>query len=118
LIKKFYYLSGLLSFCIGSILLFKQKEASQIILLGIFTPIFMSFININIIDFISTKFGHQITAGFNAVQFIIKSIFMIGMMYVGIKIMNLNIPIYIGILCLTWLIFHIIEGFYTNSLID
>ena len=85
--------------------------------MGAFIPILVSYFNIKIIDFISLKYDHQITAKFNATQFFIKSIFVISLMFIGIKELELNIPIFISCLCSIWFIFHIMEGFYTNSLI-
>ena len=41
--------------------------------MGAFIPILTSYLNIKIIDFISSKYDHQITAKFNAAQFFIKS---------------------------------------------
>ena len=85
--------------------------------MGAFVPIFTSYLNIKIIDIISSKCDHQITAKFNAAQFLIKSIFVISLMFIGIKELELNIPIFISCLCSIWFIFHVMEGFYTNSLI-
>ena len=85
--------------------------------MGAFIPILVSYLNIKIIDFISFKYDHQITAKFNAAQFFIKSISVISLMFFGIIELELNIPIFIGCLCSVWFIFHVMEGFYTNSLI-
>ena len=59
--------------------------------MGAFIPILASYLNIKIIDFISSKYDHQITAKFNAAQFFIKSIFVISIMFIGIKKLELNI---------------------------
>ena len=61
--------------------------------MGAFIPILASYLNIKIIDFISSKYDHQITAKFNAAQFFIKSIFVVSLMFIGIKELELNIPI-------------------------
>ena len=85
--------------------------------MGAFIPILTSYLNIKIIDFISLKHDHQITAKFNAEQCLIKSIIVISLMFVGVKEFELNMPIFISCLCSIWFIFHVMDGFYTNSLI-
>ena len=47
---------------------------------------------------------------------ITKTIFMIGMCFLGIKILSLKPILYITLLCSTWFIFHISEAFYTQNL--
>ena len=99
-------------------LFYLKKEIYLIIFIGAFIPIITSYLNIKIIDFISTKYDHQITAKFNVAQFFIKSIFIVSLMFFGIKELELNIPIFISCLCTVWFTFHVMEGFYTNSLIE
>ena len=53
--------------------------------MGAFIPILASYLNIKIIDFISSKYDHQITAKFNAAQFFIKSIFVISLMFIFVQ---------------------------------
>lgn len=77
----------------------------------------MSYINIIIIDYITATSGNQMTAMFNAIQFISKTIFMCLMTYLGVVIAELNVAIYVGLLSTTWFTFHVIEAFYTNTLI-
>ena len=117
MIKKIYYLSILTTLSLSAFLFYLKKEIYLIIFIGAFIPILTSYLNIKLIDIISSKYDHQITAKFNAAQFFIKSIFVISLMFIGIKELELNIPIFIGCLCSVWFIFHIMEGFYTNSLI-
>ena len=79
-------------------------------------PSLFSYLNIMIIDFIMKNYGPQKVNGFNMLQFITKTIFMIGMSFFGIKVLNLKPILYITLLCSTWFIFHISEAFYTQNL--
>ena len=116
--KKIYLLFGLLSFVLGQPLLFYNQEMGLTILLGILVPIVMSYINIEVIEHISKTKGHQLTLGFNMIQFISKSIFMIGMTYLGVAVLNLDFRIFIPILRFTWFTFHVLEAFFTQKIIE
>ena len=38
--------------------------------------------------------------------------------FIGVKIIELNFKIFVPTLCFTWFVFHLVEGFYTNNLIN
>ena len=80
------------------------------------TPSLFSYLNIMIIDFIMKNYGPEKVNGFNMLQFITKTIFMIGMSFLGVKMLNLKPSLYVTLLCSTWFIFHILEAFYTQNL--
>ena len=117
MIKKIYSFLTISSFIIGQVLILSNRSGGLIIILGIFLPIMVSYLNIELIKWVHNNYGNQATNYFNIFQFITKSIFMILMSYVGIKIFNLNFKIYIPILCTVWFIFHIIEAFFTQNLL-
>ena len=117
MIKKIYSFLTISSFIIGQVLILSNRSGGLIIILGIFLPIMVSYLNIELIKWVHNNYGNQATNYFNIFQFITKSIFMILMSYVGIKIFNLNFKIYIPILCTVWFIFHIVEAFFTQNLL-
>ena len=77
----------------------------------------MSYLNILVIEKLTIERGNVIAFGYNVFQFIIKTIFLCSLTYVGVKVVELNFKIFIPVLCFTWFVFHIIEGFFTNNLI-
>ena len=114
--KKLYRLSILIIIIIGLLFYKKNESISISIFLGMLTPSLFSYLNLKVIDFIMKSYGPEKVNGFNMIQFITKTIFMIGMSFLGIKILNLEPILYIILLCSTWFIFHIMEAFYTQSL--
>ena len=42
-------------------------------------------------------------------QFIVKSIFLCSLTYLGVKIIKLDFRIFVPLLCLTWFVFHLVE---------
>ena len=114
--KKLYRLSILIIIIIGLLFYKKNESISISIFLGMLTPSLFSYLNLKVIDFIMESYGPEKVNGFNMIQFITKTIFMIGMSFLGIKILNLEPILYIILLCSTWFIFHIMEAFYTQSL--
>lgn len=116
-IKKIYFYFTLSSFIIGQALIHSDKSGGLIITLGIFLPVMVSYINIELINWIHNNYGNQATNYFNIFQFLTKSMFMILMSYVGIEIFNLNFKIYIPVLCTVWFVFHIVEAFFTQNLL-
>jgi hypothetical protein len=81
-------------------------------------PALFSYFNIIIIDFIMDKYGPQKVNGFNMVQFITKTIFIIGLSYIGIRTLNLEPKLFITLLCSTWFLYHILEAFHTQRLFN
>jgi hypothetical protein len=116
--KKIYWLFGLLTFVIGQPLLLYYPKIGLNILMGMLVPIVMSYINIEIIDYLSRTKGHFITFGFNMIQFITKSIFMVGMTYLGVVVLELDFRIFVPILSFTWFTFHVLEAFFTQKIIE
>ena len=102
---------------IGQTLIVFNSKAGSIVLIGMLAPILMSFINIIVIEKLTIQRGNVIVFGYNIAQFIIKTIFLCSLTYMGVKVVELNFRIFIPVLCFTWFVFHIIEGFFTNSLI-
>jgi len=115
--KKIYMYSSVLTFLIGQPILFFNLKFGATIFLGVLVPIAMSYINILVITKLTKEQGNTVTFGFNIAQFIIKTIFLCLITFLGIKILGLNFKIFVPILCLTWFVFHLIEGFYTSDLI-
>ena len=114
--KKIYHLSIVIIIIIGLLFYQKSKTISLSITLGMLVPSLFSYLNIMIIDFIMKNYGPEKVNGFNMLQFVTKTIFMIGMSFLGIKVLNLKPILYITLLCSTWFIFHISEAFYTQNL--
>ena len=114
--KKLYHLSIILIIIIAIIFYQRTKSIGISIILGMLTPILFSYLNIKLIDFIMKNHGPEKVNGFNMIQFITKTIFMIGMSFLGVKILRLEPILYIILLCSTWFIFHIMEALYTQSL--
>ena len=114
--KKIYHSSIVIIIIIGLLFYQKSKTISLSITLGMLVPSLFSYLNIMIIDFIMKNYGPEKVNGFNMLQFITKTIFMIGMSFLGIKVLNLKPILYITLLCSTWFIFHISEAFYTQNL--
>ena len=86
--------------------------------MGMLLPSIVSYLNILAIDYIMGAYGPEKVNGFNMIQFITKSIFMISMCYIGIKVFDLQPLTYIFLLCFTWFIFHIIEAVYTQNVFN
>ncbi|MFL2982792.1 MAG: hypothetical protein ACJZ12_00190 [Candidatus Neomarinimicrobiota bacterium] len=116
--KKIYlYLIGLILIIGQTIFVFDSKIGS-IILLGMLAPILMSFINILVISKLTKDKGNIVAFGYNIAQFIVKTLFLCLLTYVGVKVIELDFKIFVPVLCFTWFVFHIIEGFFTSSLIN
>ena len=115
--KKIYIYFGLLVFLIAQPMMFFNVKASSTIFLGMLAPMAMSYINILIISKLTKEKGPLVTFSFNVMQFVVKTIFLCAITYVGVKVIGLNFKVFVPILCFTWFIFHVLEGFYTNSLI-
>ena len=115
--KRIYLISCVLVAVIGQTLIIFNSKAGSIVLIGMFAPMLMSFINILVIEKLTIQRGNVIVFGYNIAQFIIKTIFLCSLTYIGVKVVELNFRIFIPVLCFTWFVFHIIEGFFTNSLI-
>ena len=86
------------------------------VVFGSLIPSIISYINILIIQYLKLKYNDSIVLKFNMLQFVFKTLFMLLMTYLGVKILYLNSGIFVSILCFTWFLFHIIEGLYTKSI--
>ena len=115
--KRIYLISCVLVAVIGQTLFVLDYKAGSIVLIGMLAPMLMSYINILVIEKLTIERGNVIVFGYNIAQFIIKTIFLCSLTYIGVKVVELNFRIFIPVLCFTWFVFHIIEGFFTNSLI-
>ena len=115
--KKIYMYSSILTFIVGQPLLFFNPKLGTIIFLGVLAPIIMSYVNITVITKLSREQGNEMTFRFNIAQFIFKTIFLCLITFIGVKIIELNFKVFVPTLCLTWFVFHLVEGFYTNDLI-
>ncbi len=115
--KKIYLISCFLVALIGQTFFVLNSKAGSIVLIGMLAPMLMSYINILVIEKLTIERGNVIVFGYNIAQFIIKTIFLCSLTYVGVKVVELNFRVFIPVLCFTWFVFHIIEGFFTNSLI-
>ena len=109
--------SSILTFIVGQPLLFFNPKLGTIIFLGVLAPIIMSYVNITVITKLSREQGNEMTFRFNIAQFIFKTIFLCLITFIGVKIIELNFKVFVPTLCLTWFVFHLVEGFYTNDLI-
>ena len=115
--KKIYTYSSILTFIVGQPLLFFNPKLGTTIFLGVLAPIIMSYVNFQLITKLSREQGNEITFRFNIAQFIFKTIFLCLITFIGVKIIELNFKIFVPTLCLTWFVFHLLEGLYTNDLI-
>ena len=115
--KNIYWYFCILIFVVGQPLLIIDFNTGASIFLGMLAPAIMSYINIQFIERLSKEKGNLMAFGFNMMQFIIKSIFLCSLTYLGVKIIKLDFRIFVPLLCLTWFVFHLIEAFFTNSLI-
>ena len=115
--KRIYLISCVLVAVIGQTLFVFNSKVGSIVLIGMLAPMLMSYINILVIEKLTIERGNVIVFGYNIAQFIIKTIFLCSLTYLGVKVVELNFRIFIPVLCFTWFVFHIIEGFFTNSLI-
>ena len=115
--KKIYLISCFLVALIGQTIFVFNSKAGSIVLIGMLAPMLMSYINILVIEKLTIERGNVIVFGYNIAQFIIKTIFLCSLTYIGVKVVELNFRTFIPVLCFTWFVFHIIEGFFTNSLI-
>jgi|TARA_B110000914_G_scaffold33664_1_gene26464 hypothetical protein len=116
--KRIYWISIFVSFLIGQIIFSYEKNYGIIIFLGVLIPILVSYINIEIIERLTKSRGHQTAYGYNIAQFVVKSIFLCLMTFIGVRIIELNFKIFIPVLCFTWFVFHTLEAFFTNDLIN
>ena len=115
--KKIYIYSSILTFIIGQPLLFFNPKLGTTIFLGVLAPIIMSYLNTIVITKLSKEQGNEMAFRFNIAQFIFKTIFLCLITFIGVKTIELNFKIFVPILCFTWFVFHLVEGFYTNDLI-
>ena len=102
---------------IGQTFFVFNPKAGSMVLIGMLAPMLMSYLNILVIEKLTIEKGNAIAFGYNVAQFIIKTIFLCSLTYIGVKVVELNFKIFIPVLCFTWFVFHIIEGFFTNNLI-
>ena len=116
--KKIYIFFGLFMFLVGFPLTFFYPQIGSILFFGVLIPTLVSYINLEVIDWLNKHYDIFITFGFNMIQFIVKTIFMLLMVYIGVKIMNFDFRIYVPVLCLTWFFFHILEALYTQNIIN
>jgi len=116
--KKIYIFFGIFMFLLGFPLTFFYHQLGSVLFLGVLIPTLVSYINLEVIDWLNKNYDIFITFGFNMIQFIVKTIFMLLMVYIGVKIMNFDFRIYVPVLCLTWFFFHILEAFYTQNIIN
>ena len=114
--KKLYHSSILIIIIIGILFYQKSKSIGLSIILGMLIPSLFSYLNLKTIDFIMKNHGPEKVNGFNMIQFITKTIFMISMSFLGIKVFNLEPILYIILLCSAWFVYHILEAFYTQNL--
>ena len=116
--KKIYIFFGLFMFLVGFPMTFFYPQIGSVLFLGVLIPTLVSYINLEVIDWLNKHYDIFITFGFNMVQFIVKTIFMLLMVYIGVRIMNFDFRIYVPVLCLTWFFFHILEALYTQNIIN
>ena len=116
--KKIYIFFGLFMFLVGFPMTFFYPQIGSVLFLGVLIPTLVSYINLEVIDWLNKHYDIFITFGFNMIQFIVKTIFMLLMVYIGVKIMNFDFRIYVPVLCLTWFFFHILEALYTQNIIN
>ena len=115
--KKIYWGFFTLSFLFAQVFIFKNNDYGYIVLIGMVVPTVLSYINIEIIEWISIKKGNSTTLQFNMIQFIVKTAYMCTLTFIGVKILNLNFKIFVPVLCTTWFFFHMMEAFFTDSII-
>ena len=115
--KPIYWCFCILTFIIGQPLLFINFNAGASIFFGMLTPAIMSYVNIQIIEKLSKEKGNLMAFGYNMIQFIVKTIFLCSLTFIGVKIIHLDFRIFVPLLCLTWFTFHLVEAFFTNDLI-
>ena len=115
--KNIYWYFCILIFVLGQPLLLIDFNTGASIFLGMLAPAVMSNINILLIERLSKEKGNQMAFGFNMMQFIVKSIFLCSLTYFGVKIIKLDFRTFVPLLCISWFVFHLIEAFFTNSLI-
>ena len=65
MLKKFYIGGIVGSASLSYVLYLSNDKTGLLILLGIFAPVFMSFLNIVLIELIHGYFGNQVTNYFN-----------------------------------------------------
>ena len=100
--KNIYWYFCILIFVLGQPLLFIDFNTGASIFLGMLAPAIMSYINIQLIERLSKEKGNLMAFGFNMMQFIVKSIFLCSLTYLGVKIIKLDFRIFVPLLCLTW----------------
>ena len=115
--KRIYLISCVLVAVLGQTLFVFNSKVGSTVLIGMLAPILMSFINMLVIEKLTIEKGNVIVFWYNIAQFIIKTIFLCSLTYIGVKVVELNFRIFVPLLCFTWFVFHVIEGFFTNSLI-
>ena len=115
--KNIYWYFCILIFVLGQPLLLIDFNTGASIFFGMLAPAVMSYINILLIERLSKEKGNQMAFGFNMMQFIVKSIFLCSLTYFGVKIIKLDFRTFVPLLCISWFVFHLIEAFFTNSLI-
>ena len=115
--KNIYWYFCILIFVLGQPLLLIDFNTGASIFFGMLAPAVMSYINILLIERLIKEKGNQMAFGFNMMQFIVKSIFLCSLTYFGVKIIKLDFRTFVPLLCISWFVFHLIEAFFTNSLI-
>lgn len=99
-------------------LLLAQKEIAATVLLGGVCPLIVSFFNCIVINFLTVKYGVMYAFGYNMMGMLVKSVFMLFMTYFGISALELPPIPYIVTLYPVWFIFHHVEAFYSQALIN
>lgn len=114
------YMTGLtacLVVIVVSLILAKEKVIATVLLGGI-CPLIVSFLNCIVISFLTIKYSIMHAFGLNMMGMLVKSVFMLFMTYLGISVLKLPPVSYIITLCSVWFIFHHVEAFYSQALIN
>lgn len=99
-------------------LLLGENKLAAVVLLGGMCPTMFSLFNCIVVNLLTAKFGVFYALCYNVMGFITKSIFMLSMTYLGVSLLKLPVNYYIFTLCFVWFLFHLVEGFYSQSLIE
>jgi len=116
--RKIYWIFIGITFALGQIFIFINFKIGVSVFLAMVLPALVSYFNIEFIEWLNNHKGSQMVFRYNVIQFIIKSVFICLIVFIGVKLIDLNYKIFVPLLCFIWFSFHMIEAFFTNDLIN
>ncbi len=80
-------------------------------LLGVLAPILLNLVHLVIGIYVVVERGNIMSLGFTGVGFIIKTVVMLWLTWLGVAYLNMDFRIYVPMLTFFWFFTHVVEAF-------